>query len=64
MRIHINNLGFRRYIFYAEKYLPKSKMKLGEGEDFSWVRLEDAFGLDLTERARQDLLMFQKQIAQ
>jgi 8-oxo-dGTP diphosphatase len=47
-----------RYVFFAITQLPKSAMRLGEGENFEWFSLEEAFKLDLSKRTRQDLLTF------
>jgi 8-oxo-dGTP diphosphatase len=55
-----NEQGTHRHIFYVESELSKENMKLGEGADFNWFTLEDAFVLDLTEKTRKDLEYFQK----
>lgn len=51
-----------RYVFFAITQLPKSAMKLREGEDFEWFTLEEALKLDLTKRTRQDLLTFRTKL--
>ncbi len=50
-----------RYAFFVLTILPKSKMILGEGEDFGWFPIKDALRLNLSKRTRQDLMTFLKQ---
>lgn len=47
-----------RYVFFIESVLDKSKMKLGEGEDFDWIPLKKVFEYDLTEKTKRDLNTF------
>ena len=47
-----------RYVFFTESVLDKSKMKLGEGEDFDWIPLKKVFEYDLTEKTKRDLNTF------
>lgn len=49
-----------RHVFYVESDLPKSAMRLGEGADFAWLPLADAFKLDLADSARRDLKKFRE----
>lgn len=47
-----------RHVYYVESILPKSAMKLGEGEGLDWVLLNNVFSLDLTLGAIHDLRYF------
>ena len=58
----IKDRGTWRYVFYVQSELPTSTMKLGEGADFRWIPLKDVFAYDLTEKTRQDLETFLRQL--
>ncbi|MEK7583733.1 MAG: NUDIX domain-containing protein [Patescibacteria group bacterium] len=47
-----------RYVYYIETDMPKSEMRLGEGEDFDWISLDTVFALDLTSKTITDLRFF------
>lgn len=49
-----------RYTYSMEFDTPKSKMTLGEGEDFDWMPFDKALELDLTTNTRSDLEFFLK----
>ena len=47
-----------RNVFFVESDLDKSKMRLMEGEDFDWIRLDRIFEYVLTEKTVRDLKLF------
>lgn len=51
----------QRYVFFAEVD-EGITVHLSEGQDFDWFTISDAIKLNLTKRARQDLLVFQQNI--
>ncbi len=51
-------LGTYRYVFFIESEIKESEIVLGEGAGFEWVPVEKVFGYDLTEKTKEDLLVF------
>jgi 8-oxo-dGTP diphosphatase len=47
-----------RYTYIMNFKKNKSDMKLGEGEDFEWIPLDEVLKLDLTGNTRSDLEFF------
>jgi len=47
-----------RNVFFIESDLDKSHMRLGEGEDFDWIPLDNVFKYQLTEKTVRDLQLF------
>ncbi len=60
---YLNSQGRRRYVFYCEWPTLDGDFVLGEGQGYAWFGLEEAIALsELTDRARQDLLLFRETI--
>jgi len=55
---YVSGSGVHLFVFGLESHLSKEEMRLGEGEDFDWFPLDEAFRLDLTEGTRRDLQRF------
>ena len=53
-----NERQTHRNIFFVESDLKKSQMRLGEGADFDWIKLDKVFDYDLTEKTGRDLKVF------
>ena len=51
-------LGTYRYVFFIESEIKESEIVLGEGAGLEWVPVEKVFGYDLTEKTKEDLLVF------
>lgn len=48
----------QRNVFFVKKYVPRSAIVLHEGKDCEWVPLARVFMYDLSEKTRNDLLLF------
>ncbi|MFA6513769.1 MAG: NUDIX hydrolase [Patescibacteria group bacterium] len=56
---YFNNRSQRhRNIFFVESRLEKSQMRLGEGADFDWIKLDKVFDYDLHDNSARDLKFF------
>jgi ADP-ribose pyrophosphatase YjhB (NUDIX family) len=52
--------GNHRYVYYVISEVSKSDMKLGEGQGFDWIPMDNVFSYDLTEKTKNELEMFAK----
>lgn len=53
-----DKLKTHRYVFFVEKWIPKSDINLTEGKDCEWISLDKVFDYNLTEKTEQDLKTF------
>lgn len=47
-----------RVVFYVESTVTADRLVLGEGADFAWFPVKEAFDLELSPRTREDLEYF------
>jgi len=55
---YVTDRGTHRFVYLMPLRLRKGEMRLGEGEDFDWLAIDDAFNLALTSSTKKDLELF------
>ncbi|MFT3784911.1 MAG: NUDIX domain-containing protein [Tepidisphaeraceae bacterium] len=59
LRSYLNSgLGTMRHVFVAFADAAEADIRLGEGEAFAWIPMDDVFRFDLTEMTADDLRFF------